>query len=158
MRLIMQRVSEAAVCVAGETIAQIGQGLLILAGIGQEDRVVDVDWLAEKCAHLRIFADEAGKMNRSLLDVGGEALVVSQFTLYGDCRRGRRPDFTGAARPETARPLLERFVAALRACGVPVQTGAFGAKMDVSLTNDGPVTLILSSADLQSVKSQVTMP
>jgi D-tyrosyl-tRNA(Tyr) deacylase len=157
MRLVVQRVRGAAVRVRGETIAQIDQGLLILVGVGREDRVVDADLLAEKCVHLRIFADEADKMNRSVLDVGGAALVISQFTLYGDCRRGRRPDFVDAARPETARPLFEQFVATLRAHGLPVQTGAFGAKMEVSMTNDGPVTLILSSADLQRGKHQAKM-
>ena len=157
MRLVVQRVRAAAVRVGEETVGQIDRGLLILVGISREDQPTDADLLADKCAHLRIFADEAGKMNRSLLEVRGAALAVSQFTLYGDCRKGRRPNFMYAARPEVAQPLFERFVATLRACGVPVQTGVFGQLMQVSLVNDGPVTLILASADLQRREGKVTI-
>jgi D-tyrosyl-tRNA(Tyr) deacylase len=157
MRLVVQRVRAAAVRVGEETVGQINHGLLILVGVGQEDQPADADLLAEKCAYLRIFADEAGKMNRSLLEVRGAVLAVSQFTLYGDCRKGRRPNFIYAARPDVAQPLFERFVTTLRACGVPVQTGVFGELMQVSLINDGPITLILESADLQRGDGKVTI-
>jgi len=146
MRAVVQRVTEAHVVVAGEVVGSIEGGLLILLGVAPEDGPVQVRWLAEKCARLRIFEDDDGKMNHSLLDVGGAALVVSQFTLYGDCRRGRRPSFVGAARPELAEPLYESFVAALEDLGVGrVQTGRFAADMAVSLTNDGPVTLMIDT-------------
>jgi len=146
MRAVVQRVTEARVVVAGEVVGAIEEGLLILLGVAPEDGPEQVRWLSEKCARLRIFEDDAGKMNRSLLDAGGGALVVSQFTLYGDCRRGRRPSFVGAARPEVAEPLYESFVAALGELGVePVQTGRFAADMAVSLTNDGPVTLVVDT-------------
>jgi len=146
MRAVVQRVTEARVSV-GETISgEIGQGLLVLLGVAKTDTAADADFLAEKIVNLRIFADDAGKMNRSLLDVGGALLAVSQFTLYGDCRKGRRPGFDQAAPAEQARSLYEHFVAAARRTGVRVETGVFQADMAVSLTNDGPVTLIIESA------------
>ncbi len=129
--------------VDGQTLAQIGRGLVILLGVGQGDSDAEARWLAGKCAHLRVFADEQGKMNRSLLETQGEAIVVSQFTLYGDVRKGRRPSFVHAAAPELAEPLVERFASMLREEGVPTQTGSFGAMMLVEIENDGPVTLML---------------
>ncbi len=143
MRVLLQRVSQARVEVAGETIARIGRGVLLLVGVTHTDTDAEAAYLARKIAQLRIFEDDAGKMNRSLLDIRGEALVVSQFTLYADTRKGRRPSFVHAARPEHAAPLVERLAAHLAALGVPVQTGRFGAHMQVHLTNDGPVTLWL---------------
>jgi len=140
---VAQRVSRARVQVDGRTVGEIGRGLLLLVGAGEGDSESHARWLAEKCAQLRIFDDERGRFDRSLLDTGGSALVVSQFTLYGDCRKGRRPSFSGALDPDAARPLLETFAAALRALGVHVETGCFGAAMNVELTNDGPVTLLL---------------
>jgi D-tyrosyl-tRNA(Tyr) deacylase len=148
MRVVLQRVSRAAVVVDGETIAQIERGLLVLLGVAATDTAAEVRWLAEKTAHLRIFADEAGKMNLSVADVNGEVLVVSQFTLFGDCRKGRRPSFVDAAPPEIAVPLYEAFVNALRSLGLPVRTGRFGAMMQVELINDGPVTLILDTREV----------
>jgi D-tyrosyl-tRNA(Tyr) deacylase len=145
MRLILQRVKSGRVLVAGHAIAEIARGLVILLGIGQGDGEEQVQTLTEKIANLRIFEDEQGKMNRSLLDVGGKAIVVSQFTLYADTRKGRRPSFTDAALPETARPLVERFAERLRNLGVPTQTGEFGAHMIVEITNDGPVTIWLET-------------
>ena len=147
MRAILQRVSEASVEVDGVVVGRSGPGLLVLLGVGHGDGEAQAHSLAEKSARLRIFADEAGKFNRSLLDSAGSALVVSQFTLYADTRRGRRPGFTDAAPPELAAPLVEAFCAALRALGVPVETGSFGANMRVALVNDGPVTIILDTAD-----------
>nr|WP_255654880.1 D-aminoacyl-tRNA deacylase [Cohnella sp. REN36] len=141
----MQRVSEARVRVKDETVGEIGRGLLLLVGIGQEDGEADVAWMADKVAGLRIFEDEEGKMNLSVKEVDGEILSVSQFTLYGDCRKGRRPNFMAAAKPDTANALYERFNTLLREAGFRVGTGVFGAMMDVSLVNDGPVTLILDS-------------
>ncbi len=143
MRVLLQRVSQARVEVAGETIARIGRGVLLLVGVTHTDTDAEAAYLARKIARLRIFEDDTGKMNRSLLDIRGEALVVSQFTLYADTRKGRRPSFVHAARPEHAAPLVERLAAHLAALGVPVQTGRFGAHMQVHLTNDGPVTLWL---------------
>jgi D-tyrosyl-tRNA(Tyr) deacylase len=143
MRVVVQRVSEGRVSVAGETIAEIGRGVVILLGIGPQDGEPQAEYLTNKIAHLRIFEDDAGKINRSLLDVGGAALVVSQFTLYADTRKGRRPSFTDAAPPEIAEPLVERFAEMLRALGVPTQTGQFGAHMLVEIANDGPVTIWL---------------
>lgn len=143
MRAVIQRVSSASVSVNGEEIARIGHGLLILLGVSREDTEAGADWLAEKVAGLRMFEDEAGKLNVSVLDVGGEALVVSQFTLLGDCRKGRRPDFTAAAPGETAEGLYEHFCRRLAKFGVPVRQGQFAAVMDVSLVNHGPVTLVL---------------
>ena len=145
MRLVVQRCSRAAVRVEGETVAEIGTGFLVLVGVGQGERAEDVEWLAQKVANLRLFEDHDSKMNRSLDEVSGEILVVPQFTLYGDARRGRRPDFTAAARPEQAEPLYERFCEALAAQGVPVARGAFREHMAVELVNDGPVTLMLES-------------
>ena len=146
MRAVVQRVSRASVTVAGEVVGRIDQGLLILLGVTHDDGPEQVRWLADKCVNLRIFEDEEGKMNRSLIEVGGGALVVSQFTLYGDSRKGRRPSFVAAARPELATPLYEDFVAAVTELGVPlVQTGVFGADMAVELLNDGPVTLVVDT-------------
>lgn len=143
MRVVVQRVSEASVTVEGEVVGAIGPGLLALVGVREGDTQAEADWLAAKLAQLRIFADAEGRFNLSLLDMGGAALVVSQFTLYGDARKGRRPDFIRAARPEVAEPLVSYLVEKLRAAGIPTETGRFGAHMDVRLTNDGPVTLIL---------------
>ncbi|MEA2587673.1 MAG: D-aminoacyl-tRNA deacylase [Actinomycetota bacterium] len=143
MRLVVQRVSSAAVAVSGERIAGIGAGLLVLAGVGKDDNDEAARRLAAKVAGLRVFGDDDGKMNRSLTDVGGEALVVSQFTLYADTKKGYRPSFLDAARPELAVPVLEAFVAGLRSAGVEVAEGRFGARMEVSLVNDGPVTILL---------------
>ncbi|HET9921430.1 MAG TPA: D-aminoacyl-tRNA deacylase [Ktedonobacteraceae bacterium] len=148
MRSLLQRVSRASVMVDEQIVGQIDRGLLILLGVGQDDGEAQVKTLADKIVHLRIFEDEAGKMNRSLLDIGGEALVVSQFTLYADVRKGRRPSFTSAAPPALAEPLVERFKDALAAYGVPVEGGVFGAHMDVELINSGPVTVWLDSEEL----------
>ena len=147
MRACVQRVSEARVAVDGAVTGQIGRGVVVLLGVGSDDGEAEVDWLAEKIVGLRVFEDEEGKMNRSLTDVGGAMLVVSQFTLYGDCRRGRRPSFTNAASPELAERLYESFVARVRAAGVEVATGVFREHMLVSLTNDGPVTLWIDTAE-----------
>jgi D-tyrosyl-tRNA(Tyr) deacylase len=145
MRAVVQRVSRARVVMDQEVVGQIGRGLLVLLGVGRGDTAELARRLADKIVGLRIFADEDGKMNRSLADVGGEALVVSQFTLYGDCQKGRRPSFVDAAPPEIAIPLYEEFVTAVRALGIPTATGRFGAIMQVELCNDGPVTLIVES-------------
>jgi D-tyrosyl-tRNA(Tyr) deacylase len=145
MRLILQRVKSGRVLVAGHAIAEISKGLVILLGIGPEDGEEQARTLSEKIINLRIFEDEQGKMNRSLLDVGGQAIVISQFTLYADTRKGRRPSFIGAAQPEVARPLVERFAEMLREQGVPTQTGEFGAHMLVEIANDGPVTISLEA-------------
>jgi D-aminoacyl-tRNA deacylase len=147
MRALVQRVIKAAVSVENEVLGAIGPGLVILIGVQLQDSAVEAVWLADKIAHLRIFTDEIGKFNRSLLDTAGEALVVSQFTLYGDTSRGRRPSFSAAAPPELAAPLIDRFSYELRACGVQhVATGRFQAHMLVEIHNDGPVTLWLDSA------------
>jgi D-tyrosyl-tRNA(Tyr) deacylase len=143
VRALIQRVSEASVSVAGERVAAVGRGLLVLAAAGPGDGRPEAARLAAKIARLRVFADTAGKMNRSLLDVGGEALVVSQFTLYGDVSRGNRPSFVGAAAPEEAARALEALADGLRELGVAVGTGRFGADMQVALVNDGPVTIWL---------------
>ena len=143
MRLVLQRVSHGKVSVDSQTIAEIGQGLMILLGIGPQDGEAQARELAEKAANLRIFEDAQGKMNLSLLDIGGQAIVVSQFTLYADTRKGRRPSFTDAALPEQARPLVERFAEIMNGLGIPTQTGEFGAHMRVEIHNDGPVTIVL---------------
>jgi|SRR5215216_6113691 len=143
MRALLQRVSKASVKIHGQTISEIGKGLLILVGVGHEDGEEQVTFLAEKVANLRIFEDEQGKTNLSIQDVKGEAIVVSQFTLYADSRKGRRPSFTDAALPEVAEPLVNRFVELLRGHGIPTQTGQFGAHMLVEIHNDGPVTIWL---------------
>jgi|SRR5437660_1988769 len=148
MRALLQRVSQASVTVDGQIVGQIGQGLLILLGVGQADGEAQVKTLVEKIIHLRIFGDDEGKMNRSLLDSGGQALVVSQFTLYADTSKGRRPSFIEAAPPAIAEELVERFKAALVAYGIAVASGIFGAHMDVALINDGPVTIMLDSEQL----------
>lgn len=145
MRVVLQRSKAAKVVVADQIIGQIDSGLVLLVGVTHGDTIDDVAYLAEKIVNLRIFEDENEKMNHSLLDVGGSILSVSQFTLYGDCRKGRRPNFMDAARPEEANELYEAFNEELRKKGVPTETGQFGAMMDVQLTNDGPVTLILES-------------
>lgn len=143
MRLLIQRVSKASVTAEGQAISAIGKGLLILLGVGHGDTEEQVRFLAEKVANLRIFEDEQGKTNLSILDVKGAAIVVSQFTLYADTRKGRRPSFIDAALPDVAEPLVNRFVELLRGHGVPTQTGKFGAHMEVEIHNDGPVTIWL---------------
>jgi D-tyrosyl-tRNA(Tyr) deacylase len=145
MRLVLQRVKSGRVSLVGHTIAEIGTGVVILLGIGPGDDEAQARILVEKIVNLRIFEDEQGKMNRSLLDVAGQALVVSQFTLYADTRKGRRPSFTDAAMPDVACPLVERFAEILRERGVPTQTGEFGAHMLVEIANDGPVTIWLEA-------------
>jgi D-tyrosyl-tRNA(Tyr) deacylase len=147
LRACIQRVSEAQVTVASEVVGRIGHGLVVLLGAGPDDGEAELNWLADKIVGLRIFADDEGKMNRSLSDVGGAMLVVSQFTLYGDCSRGRRPSFVGAAPPELAERLYDAFVAKVRAAGVEVATGQFREHMLVSLVNDGPVTIWIDTAD-----------
>lgn len=148
MRAVLQRVGEASVTVGDRVVGEIGPGFLVLLGIEEADDASDVAWLVGKILPMRVFEDEAGKMNRSLLDAGGEALVVSQFTLYARTRKGTRPSFDRAARPELAVPLYERFVEALsEGLGRPVATGEFGAMMQVALVNDGPVTILLDSRD-----------
>lgn len=143
MRVVLQRVSRASVSIDGRTAGAIGRGFCLLVGLTHADAEATVDWMAEKVAGLRLFPDADGKMNLGLDEVGGEVLVISQFTLYGDTAKGRRPSFVDAARPETAIPLYQRFVGALRARGLEVATGEFGADMQVEIHNDGPVTLIL---------------
>lgn len=143
MKAVIQRVKRASVTVDREVVAEIGKGLLILLGIAPEDSMAVAEQLADKIVHLRIFEDEAGKMNLSLLDVGAAAILVSQFTLYADTRKGRRPSFIGAAKPELAEPLVESFAKMLEDRGVPTQKGVFGAHMDVALVNDGPVTIVM---------------
>jgi D-tyrosyl-tRNA(Tyr) deacylase len=146
MRALVQRVAQASVTVDNEIVGAIGRGFLVFLGVTQSDGQREAAWLAAKVAGLRVFDDDAGKMNLALADVAGEVLVVSQFTLYGDARKGRRPDFLQAARPEQAEPLIEYFVEQLRGAGLPVETGRFRAAMQVALVNDGPVTLWLDSA------------
>ena len=145
MRAVLQRVSQASVTIDGRVVGEIRHGWLVLLGISHPDTPEQAQWLAEKTVHLRAFQDDQGKMNRSLLDVGGELLVVSQFTLYGECRKGRRPSFIDAAPPEIAIPLYETYLDNLRQLGAPVRTGEFGAMMQVQLVNDGPVTLIVEA-------------
>jgi D-tyrosyl-tRNA(Tyr) deacylase len=143
MRIVLQRVSQASVSVAGRIVGRIDRGFCLLLGITHGDTVAEADWLADKVAGLRLFNDADGRMNLGLADVGGSVLAISQFTLYGDASKGRRPSFIAAARPEEAAPLYQAFVAALRARGLAVETGEFGAAMVVDIQNDGPVTLIL---------------
>ncbi|MFO0948730.1 MAG: D-aminoacyl-tRNA deacylase [Planctomycetota bacterium] len=147
MRVVVQRVKKASVTIDGQVVGRIDAGLLVLVGVREGDGDKDIEFLAEKLVNLRIFPDDVGKMNRSVLEMGGGILVVSQFTLYGDCRKGRRPSFIGAAGPEIAVPVYERFVERLRGSGVPIETGRFAAMMDVELINDGPVTLIIDSPE-----------
>jgi D-tyrosyl-tRNA(Tyr) deacylase len=143
MRIVLQRVAQAAVRVDGTIVGEIGPGLLLLVGFAEGDGSDEIEWMAEKVIGLRVFSDAQGRMNLSVVDAAGSILVVSQFTLYGDVRKGRRPSFVEAARPEAAIPLYEAFTATLRRRGVPVATGEFGADMQVELVNDGPVTLVL---------------
>jgi len=143
MKILLQRVKKASVWINGQSTGSIGQGVLLVIGVGVHDTEEQAEYLADKCANLRIFSDEQGKMNCSLVDTGGSALVVSQFTLYGDCSHGRRPSFIDAAPPEKGDALYRHFVAHLKKCVPNVQTGVFGAMMDVELINDGPVTLLL---------------
>ena len=143
MRLVIQRVTQAGVSVDGKIVGQCGHGLCILVGVRSGDGEAEAKWLASKAAGLRIFEDDQGKMNLSVLDIEGNALVISQFTLYGDTRKGRRPSFVHAAQPDIAEPLVTKFVEFLRAAGVPVETGVFGAMMLVEIHNDGPVTIIV---------------
>jgi D-tyrosyl-tRNA(Tyr) deacylase len=143
MRVVLQRVSSASVTIGGEVTGRIGRGFLLLAGFTHTDTPAEVEWMVEKVSGLRLFTDAEGKMNLGLSDVGGAVLVVSQFTLYGNSEKGRRPSFIEAARPETAIPLYDRFLEQLRARGLEVATGRFGAMMDVALVNEGPVTLLL---------------
>ncbi len=149
MRVVVQRVISASVTVEGEQVGSIGRGLLALVGVAQGDGQEEALRLARKCAEMRIFADDGGRFNLSLLDVEGEVLVVSQFTLLADVRKGRRPSFAAAAAPDTAEPLVEAFAQAMREAGVRTQTGRFGAMMVVELVNDGPVTIVLDSAELE---------
>lgn len=146
MRAVIQRVTQSSVSVSGQIVGRIGPGLLVLLGVARQDSEKDADFLVEKIIHLRIFEDEAGRMNRSLVDISGQMLVVSQFTLLGDCRKGRRPSFVQAAPPETAELLYQYFVDRIREKRILVQTGKFRAMMEVSLVNDGPVTFIVESA------------
>ena len=145
MRAVIQRVSSARVSVEGNLVSSISRGLLVLLGVGKDDEEADAKYLADKTAHLRIFEDEAGKMNLSVSDISGEILVVSQFTLYGDCRKGRRPGFSDAARPPKAEALYEVYTSELADIGLNPQTGVFQAHMEVELINDGPVTILLGS-------------
>lgn len=145
MKAVIQRVKYANVTVDGVVTGRIGQGLLVFAGIGPDDTQKDVDFIADKIANLRVFQDDGGKMNRSVLDVGGAVLLISQFTLFADCRRGRRPDFTAAAPSELAQQLYQQVIDAVGERGVPVQTGVFAADMQIEALNDGPVTLLLDS-------------
>ena len=154
MRAVVQRVLSSSVSVDGQIVGQIGQGFNILLGVGQGDGQKQVEWLAEKIAHLRIFEDENAKMNLSLKDINGSALVISQFTLYGNCEKGRRPSFTDAAHPTTAKKLYEDFVEELKKYAIPVETGIFQADMKVEITNDGPVTMIIETPQRVQEKEQ----
>ncbi len=146
MRAVLQRVKQASVSVAGTTVGAIGKGFLVLLGVGQQDTVDEVAYMVAKTVNLRVFEDADGLMNLSIGDAGGQVLVVSQFTLYGDCRKGRRPSFSEAAEPGLARTLYEHYIAGLKAAGLTVATGKFQAMMNVALVNDGPVTLLLDSS------------
>lgn len=145
MRAVVQRVRSARVTIAGDCVGDIGPGLVVLLGIAHDDAPEQAQWLAKKIVNLRIFSDADGKMNRDLLEIGGAMLIVSQFTLYGDCKKGKRPSFIAAAGPSVAIPLYEEFINGVKALGVPTATGRFGADMQVELINDGPVTLIVDS-------------
>ncbi|MHC4552016.1 MAG: D-aminoacyl-tRNA deacylase [Planctomycetota bacterium] len=145
MRVVIQRVSRAAVTVEGQITGRIERGLLVFLGVGKEDGQADIDFLADKIANLRIFPDEGGKMNLSVTDIGGGVLLISQFTLFGNCRKGRRPDFTGAGDPETAKQLYEQMIETIRDKGLTVGAGVFAAHMEIDSVNDGPVTLLLDS-------------
>jgi D-tyrosyl-tRNA(Tyr) deacylase len=145
MKVVLQRVRRASVSVDGQIVGSIGKGIMLLIGVADSDTAADIDFVADKCVNLRIFEDDEGKMNRSLLDIGGEVLAISQFTLLGDTRKGRRPSFIRAAPPEQGEMLYERFVETIRSSGVPVETGIFGEMMDVDLLNYGPVTIIVES-------------
>ena len=147
VRVLLQRVKKANVTVEGTTLGSIGRGVVLLVGVGPEDTEKEAEYVADKCVNLRIFEDSEGKMNLSALDVGGEALVISQFTLYGDCRKGRRPSFTDAAPPEVAQKLYNYFIERLGQEGLPVESGVFQAMMEVHLVNDGPVTILLDSQE-----------
>jgi D-tyrosyl-tRNA(Tyr) deacylase len=151
VRVVLQRVSRASVTTSGNVVGEIGRGFLVLAGIGHDDTEQDYKFMADKIVNLRVFEDEEGKMNRSLLETGGSLLVVSQFTLFADCRKGRRPSFINAAPPEKASADFDKFLALLKQYRIKVESGVFGAMMDVELVNDGPVTIILDSQELQSV-------
>ncbi len=146
MRAVVQRVMEASVSVNGNSVADIGPGMVVLLGVGEDDSEKDVDYMAEKIAGLRIFEDSSGKMNLSIKDTGGEVLAISQFTLYGDCRKGRRPSYARAAGGDIARRYYELFIAKISERGIPVRTGVFGARMDVRIVNSGPVTLLVDSS------------
>ncbi len=154
MRVVLQRVTEASVSVDEEIVGKIGKGLVLLVGIGNGDTEEDARYLSDKCLQLRIFEDEAGKMNISALDVGADVLAISQFTLFGNTRKGRRPSFVEAAPPEISRPLFERFVGFLKESGLKVETGIFGAHMLVKIFNDGPVTILLDSTDRLKPRKQ----
>ena len=156
MRAVLQRVSRANVTIAGDSVGEIGPGLLVLLGISHDDTTEQAKWLAEKIVGLRIFNDQGGKMNRDVTEAGGSVLIVSQFTLYGDCQKGRRPSFIDAARPDAAIPLYEAFINAVKALGVPVATGRFGADMQVELVNDGPVTVMVDSKSESGVRNQAS--
>lgn len=145
MRAVVQRVTRASVSVDNQIVGKIDKGIVILLGVGNGDNLEDAKYLAEKCVNLRIFSDDDGKMNLSLLDVGGEALIISQFTLYGDCRRGRRPSYSDSAAPDVAKELYEKFIELVQSYGVHVETGIFAADMLVEIHNDGPVTLLVDS-------------
>ena len=147
MKAVVQRVTSASVSVKGEVVGSIGTGLLVLVGFGKVETLENLDWMAKKLVGLRIFGDEEGKMNRSVLDVGGSVLVVSQFTLYGDARKGNRPSFVRAGDPVESEQLYHQFMETLRSLGAPVQAGIFGADMKVSLLNDGPVTLLIEKGE-----------
>jgi D-tyrosyl-tRNA(Tyr) deacylase len=153
MRALIQRVTQATVTVDQRTVGTCKRGFLVLLGVGPNDSETDAQWLAKKIASLRVFPDDDGKMNRSIADISGSCLVISQFTLYGDCRKGRRPSFVGAAHPDLAKPLYEHFVELLSQQGIPVETGIFAADMQVTLTNDGPVTLMIDTPTPSKVES-----
>ena len=158
MRLLIQRVAKGSVAIDGEVVGQTGKGLVVLVGVTHTDTVEDAEYLANKCVNLRIFTDENGKMNLSLLDINGGMLAISQFTLYGDCVKGRRPGFDLAARPEIAEPLYEKFAEFVRDFGVHVETGRFGADMMVEIHNDGPVTFMLESRPKGDASSFLVQP